>query len=134
MCQNSPHLAHPVFFSLSHLCFLSAFFIPWKEEGHSSRQEGQRWGRLAGWVCMCACTDHWKRVGGGAMSGLAFFCVCVHTFPGGGVVDNLCGRKWRLMIMRTMLLTTPLPQLCACRDRGNVGVGSPFSAQCVLVN
>lgn len=130
--SGQPHLALTLSFSLSHLSFLSAFFILWKEGGRSSRQGGQCWAGgcwVGGYVCV---RRPLEKSWGWGDEGAGFFCVCIHFLGEGSSV--IFGRKWRLMIMRTMLLTSPQPQLCACWDRGNVGVGSPFSAQCVLVN
>ncbi len=61
-----------------------------------------------------------------AVRGAGVLCVCMCV--GGGVGGNLCGRKWRLMIMKAMLLTTPQLQLCVFlfEGRGNVGVGEPI--------
>lgn len=40
------------------------------------------------------------------------FSVCLLFLGGeGSFIGSLCGRKWRLMIMRATLLTTPKPRL-----------------------
>lgn len=76
-------------------------FYP-EEEGGAERQAGVSAG---GGVCVCVCT-----VGEGLL---------------------VSGRKWRLMIMKATLLTTPQAQLCVCLGGGGGG-GNVWAGQCIL--
>lgn len=124
-----PSRPHPLSFSLSSLFPLPFSSCGWRRAAAAGKGVSTGLGdveRVGLYVCM---RRPLEKSWGWGDEGAGYFCVCIHFLGEGSSV--IFGRKWRLMIMRTMLLTSPATALCMLGQRKCGGGESFLSPVCV---